>query len=231
MLWPLLFGYRLSPLKRRDDFLHVGMTAKRLFRKDQRIIADHLKAAPTGWDQHQFADVVFQSIKNAVRQPDGTRRVVSFRTIFNRNTHFRFLSHDLACTTIRANRSSSDIIHSCRGILQRRIMHRCNSRPSLAPYGTFSLGIVVGRVYRRHDYGPRYRVGAALLFQGVALPEGDGTGVQLNKPSLRFFERPGFQREGCVRRMIFTHGQHFDVIIWGLTADEFAERHADMPSA
>jgi RimJ/RimL family protein N-acetyltransferase len=40
---------------------------------------------------------------------------------------------------------------------------------------------------------------------------------------IRLHERLGFRREGCLRRMIYTDGQYFDDLIFGLTAEEFAQ--------
>lgn len=44
-----------------------------------------------------------------------------------------------------------------------------------------------------------------------------------NEASIRLHEKLGFQREGCLRRTIFTQGQYFDVIVFGLTVEEYEE--------
>ncbi len=38
-----------------------------------------------------------------------------------------------------------------------------------------------------------------------------------NAPSIALHERLGFQVEGRLRRMIFTHGRHFDELLYGMT--------------
>ncbi|HET7095418.1 MAG TPA: GNAT family N-acetyltransferase, partial [Thermomicrobiales bacterium] len=42
-----------------------------------------------------------------------------------------------------------------------------------------------------------------------------------NAASIRLHERLGFQREGRLRRMLFTGGQFHDVLVYGLTLEEF----------
>ncbi|WP_268251865.1 hypothetical protein [Litorilinea aerophila] len=38
----------------------------------------------------------------------------------------------------------------------------------------------------------------------------------------------GFRQEGRLRRMIYTGGQFHDVLLLGLTAEEFREHHRNM---
>ena len=44
--------------------------------------------------------------------------------------------------------------------------------------------------------------------------------------SIRLHEKLGFQLEGRLRRMIYTNGQFFDELLFGLTAEEFAARYS-----
>jgi RimJ/RimL family protein N-acetyltransferase len=46
-----------------------------------------------------------------------------------------------------------------------------------------------------------------------------------NDASIALHERLGFQREGRMRRMGYTEGRHFDVLLYGITAEEFAACH------
>lgn len=41
-------------------------------------------------------------------------------------------------------------------------------------------------------------------------------------------ERLGFRLEGELRRMAFTEGQYFDEWVFGMTAEEFTARYADL---
>jgi RimJ/RimL family protein N-acetyltransferase len=46
-----------------------------------------------------------------------------------------------------------------------------------------------------------------------------------NEPSLRFQDAFRFVVEGRRRRSVFTSGEYHDVVLIGMTAEEFAERH------
>ena len=47
-----------------------------------------------------------------------------------------------------------------------------------------------------------------------------------NEPSLRFHEAFGFVVEGRRRRAVFTSGEYHDLILFGMTVEEFRARHA-----
>jgi len=89
--------------------------------------------------------------------------------------------------------------------------------------GTFELGIAILDAQRRRGYASdaialvlRYYF-EELRYQKLTVRVYD-----FNEPSIRLFERLGFQHEGRLRRMIFTKGQFFDVVLLGLTKEEFA---------
>lgn len=42
-----------------------------------------------------------------------------------------------------------------------------------------------------------------------------------NPAAIRFFERAGFQEEVCRRKALVRHGQHFDIVMLGLLAEEW----------
>lgn len=99
--------------------------------------------------------------------------------------------------------------------------HSCEPRN-----GTFSYGIAIRREHQRKGYAReaitlvlRYFFGE-LRYQKVVAHV-----YSFNEPSLHLHERLGFQREGCLRRMIYTNGQFFDDVVWGLTAEEWAALH------
>jgi RimJ/RimL family protein N-acetyltransferase len=46
-----------------------------------------------------------------------------------------------------------------------------------------------------------------------------------NKASLALHKRLGFQQEGRLRDHEFLAGAYQDLIVFGITADEFADRH------
>jgi RimJ/RimL family protein N-acetyltransferase len=98
--------------------------------------------------------------------------------------------------------------------------HGCDPR-----HGTFGYGISIAAAHRRTGYAAeaitlvlRYYF-EELRYQKVSVQI-----YSFNEPSLRLHERLGFQPEGRQRRMLYTRGQYFDVLLFGLTSDEFAAR-------
>jgi RimJ/RimL family protein N-acetyltransferase len=99
--------------------------------------------------------------------------------------------------------------------------HSCERR-----CGTFGYGVNVLREYRRQSYASdaiqivlRYFFGE-LGYQKVTVPVHG-----FNDASIQLHEKLGFVREGCLRRMVFTAGQYFDELYYGLTKEEFQGRH------
>jgi RimJ/RimL family protein N-acetyltransferase len=45
-----------------------------------------------------------------------------------------------------------------------------------------------------------------------------------NDASIRLHEKLGFQLEGRLRRTVYTNGEYFDELIYGLTVEEFVSR-------
>ena len=75
-------------------------------------------------------------------------------------------------------------------------------------------------------------------FQTQGLPEGrppasDELGYQksnadiyvFNEDSVRLHESLGYVREGRLRRVVYTQGEHHDVFSYGLTREKFAGLH------
>ena len=53
---------------------------------------------------------------------------------------------------------------------------------------------------------------------------------EYNEASCRLHERLGFVQEGRLRRMAYAAGRHWDVLVYGLTREEFdAEQAAKLP--
>lgn len=104
--------------------------------------------------------------------------------------------------------------------------HDCDRRN-----GTFSYGIAIRDGCQRRGYGAE----AILLlcryyFEQRRYQKVTTWVYTYNEPSLRLHERLGFACEGCLRRMVYTGGRYYDRVIFGLTAEEFAERHtASLP--
>ena len=95
--------------------------------------------------------------------------------------------------------------------------HHCDPR-----CGTFMYGVAVRSDYRRQGYA-REAVGLVLryYFQERRYQKVNVEVFSFNEPSMRLHERLGFTLEGRLRRMIYTRGQFFDLLNYGLTREEF----------
>jgi RimJ/RimL family protein N-acetyltransferase len=97
--------------------------------------------------------------------------------------------------------------------------HTCDRR-----VGCFMYGLAIGPDYRRRGYASE----AILLllryfFDELNYQKVSATVYSNNEPSQRLHESLGFILEGRVRRVIFTLGQHFDELHYGMTVEEFRE--------
>lgn len=89
-------------------------------------------------------------------------------------------------------------------------------------HGTFSYGLEVARAHQRRGYAReavplvlRYYFGE-LRYQKVHV------GVQENNAgSIALHRSLGFRHEGTQRRMVFQEGRYLDLLLFGLTAEEF----------
>ena len=99
--------------------------------------------------------------------------------------------------------------------------HHLNPR-----HGTFSYGINVHRPFWRQGYASEAVV--LLLrhfFQERRYQKCNAVVFSFNNASLGLHQRVGFVQEGRVRRAIYTNGTYHDEIFFGITAEEFLERH------
>lgn len=90
--------------------------------------------------------------------------------------------------------------------------------------GTFQYGIAIPREHRRKGYATEaIRLVLTYFFHELRYQKVNVSVYAFNEPSLELHRKLGFQEEGRRRRMIFTNGQFHDEIIFGMTAEEFAE--------
>lgn len=90
----------------------------------------------------------------------------------------------------------------------------------------FGFGIGIHREHWRKGYATE---ALELLFRfyfGELGYQKAETGVYaFNEPSLRFHEAFGFEVEGRRRRAVFTRSEYHDVVLFGMTVEEFTARH------
>jgi RimJ/RimL family protein N-acetyltransferase len=93
--------------------------------------------------------------------------------------------------------------------------------------GAFGYGLSTRKPYQ----GRGYATSAAKLvlkyfFEELRYQKATVYVYAFNEPSIQLHLKLGFQQEGRMRRMTFTQGQYHDVLIFGITADEFFRQQA-----
>ncbi len=95
--------------------------------------------------------------------------------------------------------------------------HDCDRR-----VGTLAYGLNILPAHRRRGYG-----GEAILlvlryfFRELRYQKATVGVFAFNTPSIHLHKRLGFQLEGRLRRMTYGQGRFDDLLMFGLTADEF----------
>ncbi len=95
--------------------------------------------------------------------------------------------------------------------------HGCDRR-----VGCFKYGVSIAPAFRRRGYAAE----AVLLvlryfFDELRYQKVTAEVYAYNSASSRFHVRLGFEQEGCIRRVVFSQGQHFDMLVYGMTVEEF----------
>ncbi len=94
--------------------------------------------------------------------------------------------------------------------------------------GVFSFGIGIAREHWRKGYATEaLELAFRFYFSELRYQKVESGIYAFNEPSMRFHEAFGFVVEGRRRRSVFTRGEYHDVVLIGMTAEEFAERHPD----
>ncbi|MGH2508259.1 MAG: GNAT family N-acetyltransferase, partial [Ktedonobacteraceae bacterium] len=93
--------------------------------------------------------------------------------------------------------------------------------------GSFCYGINTKQEHR----GKGYASEAILLvlryyFQEMRYQKVTVRVYSFNEPSIKLHEKLSFQQEGRIRRTVFTKGHYYDELLYGMTAEEFAEKHS-----
>lgn len=87
---------------------------------------------------------------------------------------------------------------------------------------TFRYGIAVMRQYYRMGFGSEaIRLVLRYFFHERNYQKCNVDVYAFNEPSIGLHERLGFVQEGRLRRMIYTEGTYHDVLVYGITREEF----------
>lgn len=88
--------------------------------------------------------------------------------------------------------------------------------------GTFETGTRVYRAYRGKGYAFQAKhIVLRYAFHELRFQKYTIRCLETNTPMIRHAKRLGCQQEGRLRRHIYTQGQYFDELIFGLTREEF----------
>lgn len=93
----------------------------------------------------------------------------------------------------------------------------CNRR-----VGAFKYGLSVHPDYRRQGFASEaIALVLRYFFDELRYQKVTVLVYSFNEASLKMHKRLGFQPEGCLRRVVYTHGQYFDELYFGMTREEF----------
>jgi len=92
--------------------------------------------------------------------------------------------------------------------------------------GRFSYGIAIGREYHRHGYASdAVKILLRYMFLERRYHKAEAGVYGYNKASIALHEHLGFQHEGRLREHEFLGGAYQDMVLMGITEEEFAELH------
>jgi RimJ/RimL family protein N-acetyltransferase len=95
-------------------------------------------------------------------------------------------------------------------------------------HGTFNIGSRIYTKYQGNGYfAEAKRIVLRYCFNELRLHKYNASVLETNEAMLRHFKRIGAKPEGRRREVVFTNGQYYGELLFGLTAEEFAENDSD----
>lgn len=109
-------------------------------------------------------------------------------------------------------------VENTEGILVGIInTHSCDRR-----VGCFKYGASIAPAFRGRGYAAEVvLLVLRYFFDELHYQKVTADVYAYNASSVRFHERLGFLQEGRIRRVVFSQGQHFDMLVFGMTVEEF----------
>ncbi|WP_203289973.1 GNAT family protein [Metabacillus sp. cB07] len=88
--------------------------------------------------------------------------------------------------------------------------------------GTFSYGISIFREHWRKGYaGDAIRIVLRYFFEELRYQKANAHVYSYNEASISLHRNLGFQEEGRMRNMIYTQGSYHDLLLFGMTGEEY----------
>jgi RimJ/RimL family protein N-acetyltransferase len=101
-----------------------------------------------------------------------------------------------------------------------------NTHTCIPRHGTFSYGVAILPAHQRKGFASdAIRLLLRHFFAERRYQKCNTQVYSINEPSMRLHEHLGFVLEGRLRRMKYTQGAYHDVLIYGMTDEEFYVRH------
>ncbi|MFZ4202484.1 GNAT family N-acetyltransferase [Lysinibacillus sp. NPDC056220] len=95
--------------------------------------------------------------------------------------------------------------------------------------GIFDYYLAVFEPYRGKGYAKEMILMVLrFFFSERAYQKVNTTVYSFNEPSMCLHEKLGFMKEGQLRKIIFTKGDYFDGICYGMTREEFEQNHGSL---
>lgn len=95
--------------------------------------------------------------------------------------------------------------------------HTCNART-----GTFSYAVHVGQEQRGRGFaGEAVLLVVKYYFEELRYQKVTASVYSFNAASIALHEKLGFLLEGTIRRMVYTRGEYFDLLWYGMTREEW----------
>ncbi len=94
----------------------------------------------------------------------------------------------------------------------------------------FEYGIAIFRAAQGNGFA-REAVALALryYFRELGYHRANATVYEFNNPSLALHRSLGFREEGRLRQSLFTNGQFYDELLFGMLAEEFGPLESSLP--
>jgi RimJ/RimL family protein N-acetyltransferase len=120
-----------------------------------------------------------------------------------------------------------DVFHFQIETLNGDLVGRINTHHCVPRFGTFMFALVIAPSQRRKGYATEaVRLLIRYYFEERRYQKCTSEVFSFNEEGIKLHEKLGFTLEGRLRRMIYTRGQYFDSLLYGLTLEEFTAQKA-----